>query len=353
MRTRNINLPDDETIFVGIDMHQRQWRVTIRTGEVELTSANIPGDWPSLRRLLERYHGHPVEIVYEAGCFGYWLHDRVIEFGAQCIVTPPSLIPRESGNRVKTDKRDSRKLALLLAKGMLKRVYVPTPQEREHRAVVRRRRQLIRERVRTQNRIKAELRFYGIYLPEITGRWSKLYVENLHRIRFSTRWQQESFASLLEQYEFFTAQIERQTRLLRARAQTAEYRERVKLLQSIPGVGLIAAMEMLLELQDVARFRRADQLAAYVGLTPAQHSSGDVVRMGRITRSGKNLLRGTLVEAAWRMVSKDNVMRKQYEQLKARAGAKRAIVAIARLLLLRARRMLLDQRAYVAELAAA
>ena len=353
MRAHNINLPDGETIFVGIDMHQRQWRVTIRTVEVELMSAGIPGDWQSLRRLLERYHGHPVEVVYEAGCFGYWLHDRLVEFGAQCIVTPPSLIPRESGNRVKTDRRDSRKLALLLAKGMLKRVYVPTPQEREQRAVVRRRRQLIRERVRTQNRIKAELRFYGLRLPEITGRWSKLYVENLHRIRFSTRWQQESFESLLAQYEFFTQQIERQTRLLRSLSQAAEYRERVQILQSIPGVGLIAAMELLLELQDVARFRRADQLAAYVGLTPAQHSSGDVVRMGRITRSGKNSLRGTLVEAAWRMVSKDSAMRRQYEGLKVRAGAKRAIIAVARRLLLRARRMLLDGRAYVAEPVAA
>jgi transposase len=273
MRAHNINLPDGETIFVGIDMHQRQWRITIRTGEVELTSASIPGDWQSLRHSLERYHGHPIEVVYEAGCFGYWLHDRLVEFGAQCIVTPPSLIPQESGNRVKTDKRDSRKLALLLAKGMLKRVYVPTPQEREQRAVVRRRRQLIRERV--------------------------------------------------------------------------------EILQSIPGVGLIAAMELLLELQDVARFRRADQLAAYVGLTPAQHSSGDVVRMGRITRSGKNSLRGTLVEAAWRMVSKDRAMRKQYKQIKARAGAKRAIVAVSRRLLLRARRMLLDGRAYVAQPVAA
>ena len=353
MRAHNINLPEGETIFVGIDMHQRQWRVTVRTGEVELTSAGIPGDWESLRHLLERYHGHPVEAVYEAGCFGYWLHDRLVEFGAQCIVTPPSLIPQESGNRVKTDKRDSRKLALLLAKGMLKRVYVPTPREREQRAVARRRRQLIRERVRTQNRIKAELRFYGLRLPEVTGRWSKLYVENLSRIRFSTRWQQESFGSLLAQYEFFTQQLARQTMLLRALSQTAEYRERVRILQSIPGVGLIAAMEMLLELQDVARFRRADQLAAYVGLTPAQHSSGDVVRMGRITKSGKNSLRGTLVEAAWRMIAKDSAMRSQYEQLKARAGAKRAVVVVARRLLLRARRMLLDGRAYVAEPVAA
>lgn len=210
-----------------------------------------------------------------------------------------------------------------------------------------------RERARTQNRIKAELRFYGRRLPEITGRWSKPYVENLRRIRSSTRRQQESFESLLEQYEFFTQQIERQTGLLRSLSQTAEYRERVQILQSIPGVGLIAAMELLLELQDVTWFRRADQLAAYVGLTPARHSSGDVVRTGRITRSGKDSLRGTLAEAARRMVSRDGAVRQQYEQLKAWAGAKRAIAAVARRLLLRARRMLLDKRAHVAELVAA
>jgi transposase len=196
------------------------------------------------------------------------------------------------------------------------------------------------------------LRFYGICLPEITGRWSKQYVENLQRIRFSTRWQQQSFESLLEQYKFFTAQIERQTKLLRSLAETESFQERVKILRSIPGVGLIAAMELLLELQDVERFRRADQLAAYVGLTPAQHSSGDVVRMGRITRSGKNSLRGTLVEAAWRMISRDQGMRKKYDEIKARAGAKRAVVAIARKLLLRARRMLLDGRTYISEVAA-
>ena len=71
--------------------------------------------------------------MYEAGYFGFWLHDRVVSYGANCIVTSPSLLPQEYGNRVKTDRRGSRKLAHLLAKGMLKRVWVPTLQERYHR----------------------------------------------------------------------------------------------------------------------------------------------------------------------------------------------------------------------------
>ena len=347
MRSNAAQLRTDETIYVGIDLHRQRWHVTIRTEGVELFSASIPGTWEALEHLIGPYRGHRIEAVYEAGYFGYWLHDRLAECGAGCVVTPPGLIPREPANRVKTDRRDSRKLAHLLAKGMLKRVWVPSPREREERQVVRRRRQLIQDRVRTQNRVKAELRFYGIELPEPRGPWRQVYVGNLRRLRLPTRWAQESFIRLLEQYEFLTGQIEKQTRLLRELAQTPPYRERVSTLRSIPGVGLIAAMEMLLELQDVERFRRADQLAAYVGLTPSQYSSADHVRMGHITAIGKSSLRAALVEASWRLIAKDSGMRQKYEGIKARAGAKRAIVAVARNLLLRMRRMLLDERPYV------
>jgi transposase len=155
-----------------------------------------------------------------------------------------------------------------------------------------------------------------------------------------------------EQYEFLSAQIDKQTPLLRELSETALYRERVEILQSIPGIGIIPAMELLLELQDVSRFRRAEQLAAYVGLTPSQYSSADKVRMGRITGIGKNTLRAILVEASWKLITKDQVMREKYERIKIRSGGKRAIVAIARTLLLRMRRMLLDKQEYALPLAA-
>jgi transposase len=346
MRSNVAQLHADESVYVGIDLHRQRWHITIRTNDTELFSASIPGTWEALERALDPYRGHRLEAVYEAGYFGYWLHDRLAVYGAECIVTPPSLIPHEQANRVKTDRRDSRKLAHLLAKGMLKRIWVPSAQERQERQVVRRRRQLIQDRVRTQNRIKAELRFYGIELLEPQGPWRQLYVENLKRLRLPTRWAQESFRSLLEQYDFLTEQIGKQTRLLKELARTESYRERVKILCSVPGIGLIAAMELLLELQDVERFRRADQLAAYVGLTPSQYSSADKVRMGHITAIGKNSVRATLVEASWRLIRKDQGMRQKYEGIKTRAGGKRAIVAVARNLLLRMRRMLLDGQVY-------
>lgn len=352
MRRLKEKMVGKEDLFVGIDLHKQRWHVTIRTLDIEVFSANIPGDWGSLRRILDRYPGHRLQAVYEAGYFGFRLHDQLMESGMECLVTPPSLVPQEYGNRVKTDRRDSRKLAHLLAKGMLKRVWVPSEEERYHRQVIRRRRQLVRDRVRTQSRIKAELRFYGIHLEEPRGRWTQIYFANLRRLDFGNRWMQESFNRLLEQYEFLSMQIDKQTQLLRELSETDQYRERLEILQSIPGIGIISAMELLLELQDVSRFRRAEQLAAYVGLTPSQYSSADKVRMGRITGIGKNTLRAILVEASWKLITKDQVMREKYERIKIRSGGKRAIVAIARTLLLRMRRMLLDGRAYALPLAA-
>jgi transposase len=202
MRRPKDQVTSGEDLFVGIDLHKSRWHVTIRTFDTELFSASIPGTWEALQRVLARYAEHQLQAVYEAGYFGFRLHDRLVAHGIPCLVTPPSLVPQEFGNRVKTDRRDSSKLAQLLAKGMLKRVWVPSEEELYHRQVIRRRRQLVRDRVRTQRRIKAELRFSGIQLEEPRGRWTRIYFETLRRLRFGNRWMQESFNRLLEQYEF-------------------------------------------------------------------------------------------------------------------------------------------------------
>jgi transposase len=355
---KKINKQKGEELFAGIDLHKRRWHVTIRTADVEIFSNSIAGKWEDLRRVINRYkdcrihavyeagcfgfslYDHltinrykdcRIHAVYEAGCFGFSLYDHLTKYGVDCIVTPPSLIPQEHGNRVKTDRLDSRKLARLLAKGLLKSIWVPSAKERFHRQVIR------------------ELCFYGIDLPTPRSKWSQVYFTNLQRIKFKNHWMQKSFNQLLEQYEFLCAQIDKQTQLLKQLAQLPLYRDRVKILRSIPGIGILTAMEILLELQDFSRFRRAEQLAAYVGLTPSQYSSADKIRMGRITGAGKNTVRSALVESCWQLIRKDKVMREKYEQIKARAGGKRAIVAVSRKLILCIRRLLLDNRPYVYE----
>jgi len=337
-------------LFVGVDLHLKKWQVTVLSEDgLKLFSNSIDGNWPSFESLLSRFgEASKVSVVYEAGYFGFWLYDRLVEYGVEARVTPPSLIPSVSGSRVKTDRIDSLKLAQLLKADQLKGVYVPTKEERAHRQVARRRRQLIEDRVRVQNRIKAHLRVNGIFLPqESSGKWSLGYVDKLRAFRFSDRFEQKSFESLLEQYDFLCDQVDGQTRLLRELTRTETYEARVEILKSVPGIGWLSAMEILLELQDVERFKSADALAAYVGLTPSQHSSGEHVRYGRITAQGKPSVRALLIQAAWSLIKKDALLGKKYQQLKGRAGGKKAIVAIARMLLIRMRRLLISKEPYV------
>ena len=95
MRRQEKQRVRDEQLSVGIDLHKHKWHVTIRTFDVELFSASIPGSWTSLQRVLDRYDGNRIQVVYEAGCFGFWLYDVIVDHGFECFVTPPSLVPQE------------------------------------------------------------------------------------------------------------------------------------------------------------------------------------------------------------------------------------------------------------------
>lgn len=334
------------TIYVGIDVHRRHWHVTVRTFERELWQGSIVASWDILVKVLQRYTGSKMSVVYEAGYSGFWLYDRLVSWGVECLVTPPSLIPSDYGNRVKTDRIDSRKLAFLLSRQLLKSVWVPDAEARRHRQVLRRRHQLVLDRRRLQCRIKSEAACFGLELPDIRGRWTVTFEQHLWQLRFGDRWQTESFQRLLKAYQMVSELIAEQTKLLKELSATERYRTPLAHLTTVPGVGLMTGMEVLLELGDLRRFRRSNQLAAYVGLTPSQYSSGERVRMGRITGIGKPRLRANLIEAAWMLIRRDDGQKRRYQQLQSRCGAKRAIVAIARRLLLTLRRLVLDQQNY-------
>ncbi len=157
-------------------------------------------------------------------------------------MTPPSLLPTEYGTRVKTDKYDSRKLAQLLSKSMLRRVWVPSLEKSYHRQVARRRHQLVSDQVRIQNGINAELRFHGIEIINSRENWSKAFVERLKRLTYDDGWMHDSFERLLDEYQYRCNQVIKQTGLLRKLSQSDMYHDRVNILKSIPGIGMISAM---------------------------------------------------------------------------------------------------------------
>ena len=125
-----------------------------------------------------------------------------------------------------------------------------------------------------------------------------------------------------------------------------EYRGKVGLLRTAPGVGLLTGMEVLVELQEMGRFRSSEEIASYMGLTPSEYSTGEHIRQGRITRCGNWRVRKALVESSWILIGKDPWRKRAYLRLKSRKGAKRAIIAIARKLIIILRSMLLRNLPY-------
>ena len=342
-----------KTVNVGIDVHKQSWQVTALIEGVVVTAVTIKPSYGVLQKLLAQFKGAKIRIAYEAGPAGFNLYDNLTADGIECIVVPPSLLPVESGNRVKTDKRDSRKLAQYLEKNLLKRVYVLSKQERAHRQFVRTRRQLSNHRTDVMRQIKSLLLFHGIPLPGVNaGFWTPTFLASLRAVE-TEEYLSRSLNTLIDLYEYLTQQVKQLTKEVRGLARTEKYEKRVKLLKTIPGVGMLSAMEILTELQDVSRFPTADQLAAYLGLTPSQYSSGQMVRMGRITHMGNHRLRMRMVECSWILIKKDSELHKTYEAIKKRRGGKRAIIAISRKLIIRIRRILLDEISYRTEFATA
>jgi len=270
------------------------------------------------------------------------------ETAAAAAAVPPSLIPVETGNKVKTDKRDSLKLALLLDKGMLKEIYVLSREQRMTRDLLRTRKQLVEHRGDVMRQIKSKLLFHSIEIEgEALRKWSSRYLKNIHDHDFPSESLKAAFDALLKVYGDLSETIRTMDKKVRDLSKRSKYKDDVALLMTVPGIGCLSAMEILTEMGDVSRFRSNEHLASFLGLTPAEYSSGDRTRRGRITRCGNKWIRTCLIESSWTLIGHDPVMREKYDTLKRRRGAKRAIVAIARSLAGRIRGLLLRREEYV------
>lgn len=334
-------------VSIGIDVHKESWQITVRTEGEEIFNGRLPSQYHALERIIARLPKCRVKVAYEAGPCGFWLNDKLTADGIETIVVPPSLIPVESGNRVKTDKRDSRKLAHLLERNMLKRVYVLSEEDRADRELVRTRRQILEHRSDVLRQIKSKLLFHGIRIPFSSNRtWTQKYVKWLKGLALESEHLRIAFDYLIELCEYLTAQLIGISKQVVKLARSEKYSKKIQLLKSVPGIGTLIAIEILVELQDVERFSSADKLAAYIGLTPSEYSTGQYVRQGRITRCGNKRVRTCAVEACWILITRDLLVRKKYDKLKRMKGAKRAIIAIARNLMARIRRILLNNEPY-------
>lgn len=287
--------------YIGIDAHKKDLFVAMLIGQektpVTWQLANEPHAVRRLVRKLERDAPGAVRACYEAGPCGYALQRQMTTARVNCQVIAPALVPRKPGDRVKTNRRDARKLVELLRAGLLTEVRPPTPEEEAVRDLCRARDDARADLQRCRHRLGKLLLRRGLHY---SGRnWTRAHRQWIDRLD----WTQPAERVVVEDYLLAIDHVEARLIELDARltdiAQTEPYCEPVAWLRCFRGIDTLTAILILAELHDFRRFQAPRALMAYLGLVPSEDSTGEKHRRGRITRTGNTLVRRLLVETAW------------------------------------------------------
>lgn len=322
-------------VFLGMDVHKKTYSVTaICDGQV-IKKDTLGANPAALIAYCKKYFfGAKIYSAYEAGFCGFHLHHCLISEGINNIVVNAASIEIALADRVKTDKRDSLKIAQHLSQGKLIGIHIPTIEQEDNRAITRLRDKFVRERSRLACQIKALMNLYGLIGADderiICPRRIK-EIENLD-LRSGLKFALSQLCSLWLHINEKVAEIDKEIvhQAMKDGAIEMIYR-------SVPGIGPTSARVLANELGDMKQFKNERQLFSFIGLTPSEHSSGEHIRQGHITRQGRPILRKVLIQVAWKAIKLDNSLKKIYEQTSKRTGAKRAIVGIARRLIGRIR----------------
>lgn len=287
--------------YVGMDVDKQKIAMAmLRNGEKRTEDqivANKPGEIKQyFAKLLREYD--EVYSCYEAGSCGFELWRQVTDLGVVVTVASPGSVPRKSGDRVKTDKRDARKLAMALRNGDLSAVYVPTREEEEIRDYLRLYEDMKYDLKRAKQRLLHFLLRHGIRWTE--GRnWTATHWRWLRRLEFNTAVARATYEEYRTQIVDLQEKCERIAAEIEEIAQQEAYREQVQRLKAFKGVETLIALSLVVEIGRFDRFEKAEQFMAFLGLVPSEHSSGDRRRVGSITKAGNSHLRKLLVQTAW------------------------------------------------------
>lgn len=289
--------------YVGLDVHKAFIQVAVlspRSMEwLEWREDNTPkGTQRLVKKLLKQ--GDNLECCYEAGPTGFGLARKLNDVdGLHCRVIAPSLIPRKPGERIKTDRRDARKLAHLLLAGLLTEVTPPSEAEEARRELCRARSAAMKDLVRAKHRVsKFLLRHDRIYTLGRTL-WTKMHLKWVEGQRFDSPLMQLTFDSLFRAVVQAQGRVAELDEAIERVAREPEVAAPVGVLMCFKGVATTTAMSLFSELYRIERFDSPRRLMSFIGLTPSEHSTGGRANRGGITKAGNGRVRKLLIEAAW------------------------------------------------------
>jgi len=288
-------------VFVGLDVHKDS--ISVGVAQSGQQSARFVGkilhDVPKLLKQLEQVASPgSMAIVYEAGPTGYGLQRALTDRGYDCQIIAPSLIPRRTGERVKTDRRDCLRLAELARAGELKAIWVPQPADEAIRNLARAREDAVNLRTQARHQLKAFLLRAGVTYSGKTT-WTKTHARWLATLSFAYASDQIAFTEYCQTVSGADARVQRLTAALSQAIAGWRFEPVVRALQALRGLDEVAAIGLVAEIGDIDRFAHPRQLMGYLGLVPTEASSGERVRKGAITKTGNAHARRLLTEAAW------------------------------------------------------
>jgi transposase len=361
VQSKQLNF-EGQNIYVGIDVHLKSWTVCIMTEHLEHKKFTQPPRADVLYKYLcGNFPGAHYHSAYESGFSGFWAHRELESFGINSMVTNAADVPTGQKEKIqKDDAVDSRKLARSLRSGDLDAIYVPSASTIEERALVRMRASLVKDTVgepcrtmtRFKQRVKSFLYFFGISYPErfykSSSHWSKKFLKWLkEEISFSEKSGRQALDTLIQEVEEQRKVLLSVTRQIKELSESPKYASNVRLLKTVPGIGLVTAMHLLTEIEKIERFEDTDHFAAYIGLVPGRHDSGDVKNNGEMTFRGQSILKKCIVEASWIAARRDPALSLAYGKYVSRMEANKAIIRISRKLVNRIYFVLKNKKEYV------
>jgi len=342
-----------QSFYVGIDVHKKNWKVTILGEQYEHKTMSQDPEPVILANYLKRnFPGGNYHAVYEAGFSGFGACRELQQLGVNCKVIHPADVPTTQKEKLqKTDIVDSRKLARSLRSNNFEAIHIPAPELEADRALVRQRFRIVKDISRTKNRVKSLLFQFGIQIPERfsstqTRHWSKVFINWLKDLSIEDTSLRQALDNYIEIGEILRNELLRLSRQVRDLSRTDKYKRNCELLLSLPGIGITTSMTYLVQIGDVGRFGQFDKLCNYVGLVPRMYGSGENMQVGKMIKRGRKELKIMLIEASWEAIRKDPALMLKFNELVKRMNKNNAIVRIARKMLNRMRFVLQNQQPY-------